>query len=143
MLFTPMRIDPLRMGLKAPPGIAHEQGFSEANLFRARKFCGSVPGRVAPGVSVRRRPVGMVRGVDLPDPVGPVSVSPRAVQDGSPEHEPLDLLPARFHNAFVTDLPHEHRHARRAFEGAQDLVHCPRNTLPIAVAGLQHVKIEH
>src|SRR2546426_8472491 len=129
MLFTPMRIDPLWMGLKAPPGIAREQGFPQANLFRARKLCGGVPRRVAPGVSMRRRSVGMVRGVDLPDPVGPVSVPSRAVQDGSPEHEPLDLLPARFPNAFVTDLPDEHRHARRAFEGTHDLVHRPRNTL--------------
>src|SRR2546426_4538786 len=115
MLFAPMRIDPLRMDLKAPPGIAHEQGLPQADLFRTRKLSGGVPRRVTPGVSMRRRSVGMVLGVDLPDPVGPVSVSSRAVQDGSPEHEPLDLLPARFHNAFVTDFPHEHRHARRAF----------------------------
>ena len=90
-----------------------------------------------------RRSVGALCRVDLPDAVGPVSVSSRPAQDRRPEHEPFNILPALSHNSFVVHLPYEHRHPWVSRKRSRHLVHGAGNTLSPTVARLQHIEIDH
>src|SRR6516164_5563156 len=138
-----MRVHPLRVRLKSPPGVMREEFLGEAELLRTRKLVGRVPGRVAPATSVGRRSVRMFAGIDLPDPVGPVSMSTRPAQDGGPKHKPLNVLPTGSKNPLVADFSYENGHTRVPQERSCDLVHRAGNALPAAVACLQHVEVEH
>src|ERR1700738_2641459 len=109
-----MRLDPFRMRLEAPPLESREQRSGQPELLRARQLVSSLPRRVTPGAAMWRRPERLFRGIHLPDAVGAVGVAGGAIQYRSPEHEPLHLLPARLHNAFIADLTHKHRHLRSA-----------------------------
>src|ERR1017187_1621412 len=95
----PVRFDPLRMRLQAPPRITHQQRLGPSELPRSRQFAGHVPRRIAPGAPVRRRSKRLLRGVHLPNSVGPVGVSGGPAQYAGPEHEALHFLPALLQDA--------------------------------------------
>src|SRR5438477_3363494 len=99
-----MRLDPFRMRLEAPPLKSREQRFGQPELLRARELVSSLPRRITPGAAMWRWPERLFRGINLPDAVGAVGVASRAAQYRSPEHEPLHLLPARLHYAFIADF---------------------------------------
>ena len=77
IFLAPARFDEVRLRLEFPPRVAHEQRLGHSQLARPGKRGGDVPCRAAPGVAVRREPVGFFARVHLPDAVGAVGVARR------------------------------------------------------------------
>src|SRR5579863_2015950 len=87
--------------------------------------------------------VGLFPGIHLPNPVGAVGVAARTAEQRRPEHESLYFLTAGFLDPLIADLANEHRHFRACGQGTIHGFDRVRHTPTIAVAGLEHVKIEN
>ena len=131
------------MCFELPPGVAHEQAFCQPEIPGAGQFGGNVPRRPTPGMTVRREAVRFFAGVDLPDAIGAVGVSAIATENGGPEHEALHLLAASFLNAFVANFADDHGHGWTGGQRSIDDLDGVRHAEAVAVAGLQHVEVEH
>ena len=94
-------------------------------------------------MSMRRKPVGLLARIHLPDAVRAVCVSAGSAQQRRPEHEPLHLLPARFLDSLVADFANKNRHFRAGGESAIHGLDSVGHALAVAVPGLKHVEIEH
>ena len=92
---------------------------------------------------MRRWPVRLLRGVQLPDSIRSIRVARSAAKHARPEHEALQFLPAGLHDALVAHFAHEHRHFRRARQRARHSLHRVRNTRAVAVTRLEHVEVQH
>src|ERR1039457_1000512 len=71
ILLRPVRFNPFRARLHAPPRILREQPLRHAELRGARQLIRRLPRSVAPASSVRRRAKGLLRSIHLPDAVRP------------------------------------------------------------------------
>ncbi len=77
---APARLDQIWPRFQFPPGIASEQTLRQSELSRAGKLSRYIPRGTAPGMAMRRKSVGLLPRVYLPNAVGSVGVSARPAQ---------------------------------------------------------------
>src|ERR1700723_3376796 len=110
ILLRPVRFNPFRMRLHAPPRIPREQRLGHAELRGARQLISRLPRSVAPASSMRRSAKRLLRSIHLPDAIRSISMSRRATRDARPEHESLHFLTAGFLDSLIADLAIHHWH---------------------------------